>query len=281
MRRSLARTLWTAALALAVAAPVAAHGAAPSPKAQSGVHIVVLRENGAGSRAAAQRYIDQVMESVARVNGWDKAIGAYHTSRRPAKAWIDANDPHYGILSLTAFLGMRKAMKLSVVGKADVKGGGGEQYYIVSKTAKDLAGCKGQSLATNHADDKAFIEGVVFAGKMKLSDFELQKTRRPLQTVKAALRDEATCALIDDAQMSDLANVEGGAQLEPVWFSAKLPPMVVVSFPSAPKAEAAKFKSNLSKVCAGPGASACKSAGIESLSPASKSDYAKVIKTYR
>lgn len=281
--RVLAHRLVLAALALAIGtAPLAddAHAAVETaPPSADTVHVLVLRENGAGSRATAQRYIDEVMQSVARVNGWSNAVGAYQTSRRAAQGWIKAHDPHYGILSLTAFLALRGEYHLSAIGQAEVKGGGGEQYYLVSKTAKDLADCKGQSLATNHAEDEAFIDRVVAEG-FSLSDFQVVKTRRPLQTIKKVLRDEATCALIDDAQMSDLGNIEGGEALKPVWFSAKLPPMVVVAFGSAPKAEAKAFKKNLSKVCRGEGKAACGKAGIESLSAVDAKAYAGVVDAY-
>jgi hypothetical protein len=273
----LVRSLFAACALTAAAAPVSAH--ATHEAADDAVAVLVLRENGAGSAASAQRYIDEIMQQVAKLNGWAAAKGSYQTSRSVAASWIAEHDPHYGILSLTAFLSLRGKHKLEVVGKADVKGGGGEQYFLVSKTARDLAGCKGQKVATNHADDMRFIDRVVADG-FSLKDFELVKTPRPLQTIKKVLRDEATCALIDDAQRADLANVDGGAALQTVWSSAKLPPMVVVAFPSAPAAEAKAFKQNLAKVCKGAGQASCAAAGIESLAPADEKAYAAVIKSY-
>jgi hypothetical protein len=277
--RVIARRIALLAAALAVASPVISPSQATAAQAEDAVHVLVLRENGAGSQATAQRYIDEIMGQVAKLNGWPAAKGVYQTSRTSAGKWIEQHDPHYGILSLTAFLALRAKHGLEVLGKAEVKGGGGGQYYVVSKTHKTLDACKKKTLATNHAADAKFIDAVVADG-FALKDFEVVKTPRPLQTIKKVLRDEAECALIDDAQMADLGNIEGGSALRPVWSSAKLPPMVVVSFRSAPKAEATKFKQNLSKVCAGQGASACGSAGIESLAPASEKDYAAVVKAY-
>jgi hypothetical protein len=276
----LVRRTVLAAAALAVgASPMIAPGAADAADAADPVHVLVLRENGAGSQATAQRYIDEIMGQVARLNGWSGAKGSYQTSRGGAEKWISEHDPHYGILSLTAFLALRGKHGLEVLGKAQVKGGGGGQYFVVSKTQTSLAGCKGQKLATNHAGDAQFIDGVVADG-FALKDFDLMKTSRPLQTIKKVLRDDAACALIDDAQLADLSNVDGGTALKPVWSSAKLPPMVVVAFKSAPKAEAKAFKGSLPKVCAKEGRSACGAAGIESLAPASEKDYAAVVKKY-
>lgn len=278
--RVLARRFVLAATALAVGAvPMAAAGTVSAHQADEAVHVLVLRENGTGSSATAQRYIDEIMRQVARVNGWPAAKGAYQTNRGTAEGWIRSNDPHFGILSVSSFLALRSKHGLAVLGKAEVKGGGGEQYHLVSKNEKDLAGCKGKALATNHAGDAKFVDRVVADG-FALKDFELIKTPRPLQTIKKVLRDEAACALIDDAQLADLSNIEGGAALRSVWSSAKLPPMVVVSFGSAPKAEAKSFKQNLAKVCAGEGKASCGSAGIESLAPADEKAYAAVIKAY-
>jgi hypothetical protein len=101
-----------------------------------------------------------------------------------------------------------------------------------------------------------------------------------MATVKAAARGEVDCALIDDAQKASLAKVDGGSDLAVVWKSDELPPMAVVAFPSAPGGEKKTFKGNLSKVCSGDGASACKEVGLRSMSPASDSDYAGVVKAY-
>jgi hypothetical protein len=220
------------------------------------------------------------MQSVARVNGWPAASGKYFTTRAPALAFISEAHPHFGIVSLAAYLGMRKAHRLALLGKAEIRGGGGQQYYLVSKTAKDLAGCKGQSLATNHADDPRFVENVIAAGAFKLGEFELDKTRRPLQTVKKVIRDEAACALIDDAQMAELAQMAGGDALKPVWFSARLPPMVVVAFPQAPKAQAKAFAANLTRVCDGEGRASCDAAGIDALEPVKASALADLTAKY-
>ncbi len=273
MLRKLARTLAPAAFALTAAL------GAPA-EAGDAVGVLVLKEHGVGSSATAQTYVDNLVQQVAAKNGWPAAVGKYATSRKLAEAWIGQNKPDYAIMSLGAFLGLRSAHKLSVVGQAVVEQAGGRQYFLVSKTAKDLAGCKGKTLASDHVDDPRFIEGVVSGGDFKLSDFQVEETRRPVQTLKKVVRAESECALIDDAQLGSLEKLEGGAAAKTVWSSAKLPPMVVVAFGHVAGPAKTKFSASLGAVCVGAGRDACAEAGITALRPATDVNYQKVIKAY-
>jgi hypothetical protein len=248
--------------------------------AGDGVNILILKEHGVGSAASAQEYVDKLVATVAKQNGWAAAAGKYHTSRSSAKGWIKEADPHYGILSLGAFLDLRGTYKLDVIGSAEVVGGGGIQYSIVSASAASLADCKGKTLGTDHGDDVRFIDKVVSGSDFDLADFQVVDTKRPVKTIKSAIAGEVGCALIDDAQLASVAKTEGGDKLKTVWQSNKLPPMVVVAFPSAPAAERKAFSPNLDKVCAGDGAAACKEVGLAKLSAAGSETYDAVIKAY-
>ncbi|MBK9258309.1 MAG: hypothetical protein IPM54_00550 [Polyangiaceae bacterium] len=244
------------------------------------VGVLVLKEHGVGSAAQAQPYVEKFVAMAAKQNGWSGAKGQYHTTRKNADAFISAEKPHFGILSLAAFLDYRNKHGVDVIGQAQVARAGGQQYHVVSKSASDLGGCKGQSLASDHIDDPKFIEKVVAKGAFKLGDFTLVKTTRPIQTIKKVVTDDAKCALIDDAQLAELGRLEGGSAIKSVWASDKLPPMVVVAFPSAPTAEKKGFQSSLGKLCEGDGKAACTEVGILSLKAASASDYASVTTAY-
>jgi hypothetical protein len=252
----------------------------PALASDGAVAIVVLKEHGVGNQALAQPYLDRMVALTAKLNGWAAGKGKYFTNRTPAEAFIKAEQPHYGILSLPAFLAMRGQYKLTVVGRVSVSLAGGRRYYLISKTADDLKGCKGQTLATDHADDPDFIDKVVFGGRAKLSDFTLVPTQRPLQTIKAVLTDQAVCALIDDAQKDQLEHLADKDGARTVWESAELPPMPVVAFPVAPAAERATFKHNLDAVCDEDGKSACAEIGIDDLTGAADADYAAVVTAY-
>lgn len=261
-------------LAAALGTPLVAAGSAVG---SDEVQVLILKEQGVGSASTAQSYVDSLMVHIARVNGWTAAKGSYQTKRAAAKTFIASSKPHYGILSLGAFLAMRGEYKLQVVGQADIEGGGGLQYYVVSKTHKDLGGCKGKTLATNHGGDTQFIDKVVGNGVFALADYSVQTTTRPVQTLKKVIAGEAECALIDDAQMAELVNLDGGADVHAVWFSAVLPAMPIVAFGDAPIEGVKTFKATLGSVCTGEGASACASAGIKALRDSDGAPYDAVV----
>lgn len=272
---------WSRTLSLTVAAcAVALTAATPSHAGDGTVHVLVLKEHGVGGAAQAQPFIDKLLTVVAGLNGWTAGAGKYVTKREAAEEYIHGSDPHFGILSLAAFLSLGPKHKLEVIGQAEVAQAGGREYHIISKTQADLAGCKGKTLATDHADDPRFIEKVVSGGKFVLGDFTLVATTRPVQTLKKVTSGEAECALIDDAQFAELGKIEGGAAVKSVWKSATLPPMVVVAFPAAPAAERKAFQDSMGKICKGEGKDVCKDAGITAFKSAKADDYAAVTGAY-
>ncbi len=273
MRQNIRNVVAASLLAALALTPLAAD-------AGDQVGVLILKEHGVGSASSAQDYVDRLVAHVAKQNGWAAAEGKYVTSRSAGKTYIKDANPHYGIFSLAAFLDLRGPNKLEVIGSAEVSGGGGRQYFIVSASQTSLAGCKGKLLGTDHGDDVRFIDKVVGKSDFSLADFTVEDTRRPMKTVNAVARGEVDCALIDDAQEAGMSKVEGGDKLAVVWSSAELPPMVVVAFPSAPDADQRSFQAKLGGVCSGDGAAACKEVGLASLSKASESDYAAVIKDY-
>lgn len=246
-----------------------------------GVGVVVLNEHGVGSASLAQPYLDQMVAIAAAQNNWGGARGQYCTSRSAAEAFIRSQAPHYGILSLAAFLAMRRTYRLEVIGNVEVSLVGGQQYHMISQDEPNLDACRGRTLATNHADDLRFVNRIVLAGAAsKLEDFTLIETQRPLLTIKKVLTGEAECALIDDAQLAELPHIDGAQGLRSIWDSQKLPPMVVVAFPAAPRAERLAFRENLSHLCDGDGRSICAAVGIVSLKPTTGSPYAAVVAAY-
>jgi ABC-type amino acid transport substrate-binding protein len=244
------------------------------------IGILVLKEHGVGSAAQAQPYVDKFIAMAAKQSGWADAKGQYHTTRGQAEPWIQAQKPHFGILSFGAFLGLKDKHNLEVIGQVSVARAGGQQYHLVSKSAADAAGCKGKRVATDHGDDPKFIDNVIFGGKFKLADFTLVSTQRPLQTIKKVIGGEADCALIDDAQLEEMGHIDEAKGLKSVWKSDKLPSMVVVAFPAAPAAERKAFQGSFAKICEGDGKTACGEVGIQSLKAASASDYATLVTAY-
>jgi len=230
--------------------------------------------------AALQAYVDRFVALAAEDNGWSEAKGQYLSSRSAAETFIKTRSPHYGILSLAAFLALRERFQMEVLGRVASKLAGGEQYFIVSKTARDLAGCKGHKLASDHFSDSRFVERVVARREFTLTEFQLVKNQRPLQSLRQVLSGAADCALLDDAQLAELRHLKGADGVKVVWKSKLLPPMAVVAFASAPIPERKLFKEKLSSVCEGPQNTACAEVGIHALAPARVSDYAEVMALY-
>jgi hypothetical protein len=255
-------------------------GLQTSARATDSVGVLVLKEHGVSSPTLVQPYLDRFVAIAARLNGWPGAVGQYHASRPPAEAFIQAAKPHYGILSLPAFLAFREKYDLELIGQVSVSLAGGRQYSIISRTAPDLASCKRKALATDHGDDARFIDRVVSGGKFRLSDFTVEHTLRPLQTIKAIVTGGAVCALVDESQLEQLSRIEGADGIRPVWQSAPLPQMVVVAFSFAPAEERKRFQSKLAEICDNEGQTACAEVGIQSLDAASATDYAAVVEAY-
>jgi hypothetical protein len=219
--------------------------AAPLRAGTGEVAILVLKEHGVGSPTLAQPYVDRFTELVAEQNGWAGARGQYLNSRSAVPAFVEAHDPHYGMFSLAAFLALRETYRLEVIGRVASTLAGGEQYFIVSKTARDLTGCKGGTLASDHTGDARFVERVVARRQFGLAEFQVLENLRPLQSIRQVLSGEADCALIDDAQRAELQHLDAAGEVRVVWQSAPLPPMAVVAFPAAPPAERKAFQTSL------------------------------------
>jgi len=266
----------TLALALTVLLGLSAHS--PAARAAEPVKFVVLLEGGVGGGARAQGYVDDLVKSFAERCDWPGAESMYTNSRRRALSYVAEDKPSFGLFSLGAYLALVENHKLAVVGVAEAKRAGGRQYFVVSK-AGDLAACKSQKLATNHAEDPRFVNNVIFGGAATLADFEVVETRRPIQTLKAVIRDEARCALIDDAQKDSLGNIDGGDALEVVWSSEALPAIPIVAFPSASKEVVAAFSKALPDTCSAD-SKMCSNMGIERLQTATDGDYAALVRRY-
>ena len=255
-------------------------GVSAASAAGSRTAILVLKEHTVGSTSQAQQFVDRLMARVQKVAHLEDAHGAFYNHRKRARPRITAEQPSFGIMSLAAYLGLRDEFGLRVIGKAVVAQSGGQQYFLVSSSASSLGECKGQSVISDHFDDPRFVENVVSGGDFKLADFQRVDARRPVQTLKKVINKEASCALVDDAQLDYAARLDGGSSLQTVWSSKKLPALLVVAFKGADARASAQLKKGLSKICSGAGETVCKEAGIESLSPAKEGDFGPLLRGY-
>lgn len=250
--------------------------AAPVPSARS---FVVLREYGAGSASRAQPYLDDLLRAVAEQSHWPKATGRYFSERASAVAFVREQKPDFGILSLSAYLALKDSLSPSVIGEVTAAQAGGKQYFLVSKQAHAVPECAGKRLATTFASDAKFVDRVVADGAFRLADFKLVAAQRPLEPLKQVLRDEADCALIDDAQLTATGHIEHGGDLRTVWRSVELPSMAVVAFPRTDAAAVKDLKQSLPGLCA-KAKQACASVGIDLIQSSSDERYRALVVRY-
>ncbi len=269
-------SVFIGALSAALALSASALAAPPEPKP---VRFVVLLESGAGG-TRAQSYLDQLLGLVADRCAWPAVASRYLTRKDAALDYIKSDRPELGLFSLGAYLALKDTHQLEVIGQAHSAAAGGRRYFVVSK-AEDLAACKGQPLASNHLADPRFVDHVLFRGKTRLADYVLVDTPRPVQTLKAVIRDEARCALIDDAQLAQLPSIEDGKTLRTVWQSEELPPMPIVALPNAPREIVTAFQKAMPSLCSGDDAEVCKNVGLQGLAPAGDAAYAPLVALYR
>jgi len=241
--------------------------------------FVVLREHGVGTASRAQPYLDELLRAVAEQNHWPKATGRYFSERTPALAFVREQKPDFGILSLSAYLALKETLSPSVIGEVTAAQAGGRQYFLVSKQAQAVAGCVGHRLATTFAADAKFIDRVVADGAFRLADFKLVPAQRPLEPLKQVIRDEADCALIDDAQLAATGHIERGRELRTAWRSAELPSMAVVAFPRTDAAAVKDLKQSLAGLCE-KAKQACASVGIDRIQPSSDERYRALLARY-
>ena len=241
--------------------------------------FIVLREYGVGAASRAQPYLDELLRVVAEQNHWAKATGKYFSERSSALAFVREEKPDFGILSLPAYLALKETLSPSVIGEVLAPQAGGRRYFLVSKQARALEGCVGHRLATTFAAEAKFIDRVVAEGAFGLADFTLVAAQRPLEPLKQVLRDEADCALIDDAQLAATAHVERGGEIHSLWRSAELPGMPVVAFSRANATAQKSLKQSLAGLCL-KAKQACASVGIDLIRPSSDQRYHALLARY-
>ncbi|HEX2674716.1 MAG TPA: hypothetical protein VHM25_27760 [Polyangiaceae bacterium] len=265
-----------ALVSTALGALLSVAAAAPAKTAHS---FVVLREYGVGTPSRAQPYLDELLRVVAEQNHWPNATGRYFSERDSALTFIRDEKPDFGILSLPAYLALKASVAPSVIGEVSAAQAGGRQYFLVSKQAQALQGCTGHRLATTFAGDAKFVERVVAEGAFRLADFTLVDAKRPLEPLKQVIRDEADCALIDDAQLAAATHIERGSELKTAWRSAALPGMAVIAFPRSDATATKAFKQSLTGLCV-KAKQACASVGIDLIQPSSDERYRELVARY-
>jgi hypothetical protein len=250
--------------------------AASSPRVASAepeaVGFLWLREYAPKFANYMQGYAERLAAVLAKRNGWGRAKGVYASTRADAERAIAELKPRFAVLNLAAFLGMRGPHQLAAIGTVEMRAtaASGRRFYVVSSSAQDLAGCRGQPLASMHAGDARFVDQVVARGAFAIADFKLVPTTEVLEWFRLLARGKATCALVDSTDWDGITGVSGGDKLRELWKSEPLLQFVVVAFPSATVAERRKVTANLAAICTGADKQACLDIHAERFVPGDK-----------
>jgi hypothetical protein len=245
------------------------------------VHVLIVKEQGVGAPRRPSPTSTSWSASPASSTAGPASRASSRRPARPPRSTSTASDPHYGIMSLGAFLALRGKHQLEVSARPRSSDGNGREYHIVSKTRRTSPAARARPWPATTPRTSKFVDKVIAGGAFALADFTLVATKRPVQTIKKVISGEAECALIDDAQFAELARVEGGAASSRCgsrtscrrwsWSrSRRRPP------PRATRA----FKGKLGQICSGEGKAACGEVGIKASRPRCNSDYQAVVKAY-
>ena len=237
-----------------------------------------------GTTKQAQGHIDRFLRHAEKVLGWKQgsSSGAYYSDPVEGPKHLKSDSPGMAVVTPDIYLKYRKSLKMKIVAKVRAASRGEEQYSVVVKkgTAKSLVDLKGKKVAGMILSDPVFVSSIVFSGKLAASDVEIIHEPRPLSGLRAVNRGKVDAAVVDQAVVKHMKTLSFGADLEVIHTSVKLPPPVVVSFPSGRK-NVSNFKSRMSELCgSGEGKEICTSIQLSSIDKASEKDYASIISLY-
>jgi len=237
-----------------------------------------------GTTKQAQGHIDRFLRHAEKVLGWKQgsSSGAYYSDPVEGPKHLKSDSPGMAVVTPDIYLKYRKNLKMKIVAKVRAANRGEEQYSVVVKkgTVKSLENLKGKKVAGMILSDPVFVSSIIFSGKLAASDVEVIHQPRPLSGLRAVNRGKVDAAVVDQAVVKHMKTLSFGADLEVIHTSVKLPPPVVVSFPSGRK-NVSIFKSRMDKLCgSGEGKQICTSIQLSSIEKASEKDYASILSLY-
>lgn len=249
--------------------------------------FVVCLPLGEGSSAQATRHMEPFLRHLEKKAGWESGSveGKYINSLSECLSYIEKTKPDFGVLSQGIYLQMYRKWRLGVIGRVDMPRGAGRRLYLVVEKGKysSLSDLKGTVLKSNHVADSAFLNKVVFKGKIDATKhFKLSPTSSPLRGFKSVYRGRAGATLVNDDELKLMRKRKEGKKLKVLMSSMRFPGTPVVAFKKNAKSKDIRtLTKTLSGLCSGEGNSVCRNTMIRSFKPASNATYSKLRKLYR
>jgi ABC-type phosphate/phosphonate transport system substrate-binding protein len=237
-----------------------------------------------GTPSQAQPYIEKVLRHLEGKLGWEAGSmkGAYLPDGAKAGTRLKGDRPGIALVGPSVYAANHGALDMTVIAKV-VAGGRGQQTYSVV-TAKsgpsDLSGLAGQRVSGAVVHDAKYVYNVVLDKQVPSGSLTLKTQKRPLSSLRDVVRGKAAAAIVDQAVIDHLGELEFAADLQVIYTSKPVPPPAAVLIGEG-KAHKAQLKQVLVGMCATPdGKELCKTLTIDSIEAASDKDYKRLLKLY-
>lgn len=196
--------------------------------AAAGPRLVFVKPGGPGSTEKAQ----QVMDDFAAALGIEGAAATYFNETEAALAFIDEQQPAFGIVSLDFFLSQRKKLKLEPLALTRPGGRTTQRWSLLvpADSTLTLDGLAGKRVAGTGLGDDRFVSAVLLGGRYDAArELKLVRSRSPLRAIRAVLRGKADALLLDQDGAESLGKLKRyAAKLKVAHTFGPLPAAPVV-----------------------------------------------------
>lgn len=253
---------------MTLSASMQAHSAPAAP-------VVVCYPGGPVSETEANTAMGAMLRVVERIGEWPaNSFTSFFTAQaEECRTLLNRHKPAFSITSLGLFLEQRDGHHLIPIAQPRMAGAASERFRIVAQKGKftSLESLKGKSLGGTVFEEPAFIQKIVFAGKLEPeSFFSLKPSRQAIRTLRSLDKGELDAVLLNGQQYAALSSLPLKTPLDTVFISDEIPLMGLVADSTQSSAEdRARFAKALQGMCADTdGRKLCELFGIEAFVPA-------------
>lgn len=267
-RHALLNTLCAGLLILAPAWMPVANAGTPPP-------ILVCYPGGQVPEAEAGTAMNAMLQVIERLGDWKQGrfTSQFTTDASECRQLFSSLKPAFAIASPGLFLEQRDTHHLVPLVQPKMRGETVEQYRIMVQKGRftTLNDLKGKSLGGTLLEEPAFLEKIVFDGKLDpASFFNLKPGRQAIRALRALDKGEVDAVILNGQQYAALTSLPLQNPLEAIHVSSGIPLMGMLADSQASTAEdRARLARSLESLCTDPeGKKLCDLFGIEAFVPA-------------
>ena len=255
------RYLATAALIALWVAPVQAHV------------VSVCQDRGPGSTKQAAPTIETFLNHMARSMGEEGSAfqGAYLNRRAACDAHATAQSSVFAVLDADTLLAHESDWKVQPIAHLGTAKQTTWHVLVREGTWSAPSDLSGKSIISTAPGGARFVSNLVFDGALEASSLKLKGTAKPLKALRNVARGKAEAAIVDQAAVAALAELELPVKLKVIAKSAPLPGLTLATIQAgdkvAPPELVKSLKGALGKLCEGDGKKLCKTLGVTGFTP--------------